>query len=353
MTPLLEVAAPYPWHREDARALHLALVTSFPTVRAAVALASAVGIAEYTLNVEQSAESVWRQILDEATRRVKLRPLVENAAGDGRAASHMALFQALLAAVPPPRSAEPTSASGAVAYLSGSTEISHEESLLFRVDLTLPTPEIEKLVGTLGVLLERARAVCRLVGQKVGPEGAVPFAGTGFRIGGDWILTNHHVLRPEKADVTELTAEFPGGTSFPARLDTVVTEPALDWGVVRVPGPPERSPIIDLAETSVPKLGGSAYIVQYPLGGAQRIGFVRNTIVFVQDPSVHYLTDTQQGSSGAPVFDGDGKLIALHHRGGNPVTLAGQTPVKKNEGILIERVIASLAEKGVDYGARA
>jgi len=64
---------------------------------------------------------------------------------------------------------------------------------------------------------------------------------------------------------------------------------------------------------------------------------------------VHYLTDTQEGSSGAPVFDAQGKLIALHHAGGRPQEVAGRAPLKKNEGIRISRIVAGLTAQGVVF----
>ena len=66
------------------------------------------------------------------------------------------------------------------------------------------------------------------------------------------------------------------------------------------------------------------------------------------DLVVHYLTDTQEGSSGAPVFNARGQLIALHHAGGRPQQVVGKPPVKKNEGIRISCIVAGLREQGVD-----
>jgi len=97
----------------------------------------------------------------------------------------------------------------------------------------------------------------------------------------------------------------------------------------------------------VPSVNDNAYIIQHPGGQHKRLGFVRNTVSDVADRVVHYLTDTEPGSSGGPVFDEQGQLIALHHRGGTPTEVAGKPPVSKNEGIRIDRVHEGLKAAGI------
>jgi len=48
---------------------------------------------------------------------------------------------------------------------------------------------------------------------------------------------------------------------------------------------------------------------------------------------VYYLTDTEEGSSGSPVFNTQGQMIAIHRAGGTPQKLIGVDTVKKNEGV--------------------
>ena len=106
-------------------------------------------------------------------------------------------------------------------------------------------------------------------------------------------------------------------------------------------------PVIDLSTAAVPADGDRAFIVQHPDGQQKRLGFVRNMITAVTGDRVQYLTDTQPGSSGAPVFDEGGRLIALHHRGGTPTQRTGKAPLTKNQGVRISRVVAGLAAQNV------
>jgi S1-C subfamily serine protease len=224
------------------------------------------------------------------------------------------------------------------------------EALPFTDDLTMAAGRVPNLIATLQRLLGPAPAVCLL--RVENPVGG--FTGTGFRIGSNLVLTNHHVLFPEKIKAVTVLVDFGfdvdvNGASLPVvslagDTNTIVGDQTDDdWAVVRV----ADIPVIDLANAVVPANGERAFIVRHPKGQQKRLGFVRNMITGVIDQSVQYLTDTQPGSSGAPVFDADGKLIALHHRGGTPTQRTGKAPLTKNQGVQISRVVAGLAAQNV------
>ena len=336
-------------------------MSAFPTEPAALYLAKKIGIEPYHLALGGPVFYLWQQILDMAAGGVLLKPLVSEARADRRAAAYYPTFDAVLAAKSPVVSTEPRGQDGSPQFISGSADITEPEALLFADDLTLSTGRLSTLIGTLGRLLEIGKSVCLLRVNTVATDGNTYTAeGTGFRIGKELVLTNHHVLRPESLKATRIDAFFgyeqdangvePTATPLAADLASIVSEQADDWGVIRVPGIGDEWPILDLSAAGVPKEGEGAFIVQHPKGGRKRIGFVRNTITEVTPKVVHYLTDTQQGSSGAPVFDSAGKIVALHHSGGTPVTVVGKPPLCKNEGILISRVVDRLAANQVVYG---
>jgi S1-C subfamily serine protease len=202
-------------------------------------------------------------------------------------------------------------------------------------------------------LIELAPAVCLLRVQNAFGG----FTGTGFRISPTLILTNHHVLFPEGTKAVTVQVDFAfdvdvnGASlpviSLPADPATIMADQGDDWGIIKIANMPAGIPVISLSNVAVPADGDRAFIVQHPEGQQKRVGFVRNMITAVTDERVQYLTDTQPGSSGAPVFDASGKLIALHHRGGTPTQVTGKAPLTKNQGIRISRVVVGLGANQV------
>jgi hypothetical protein len=64
----------------------------------------------------------------------------------------------------------------------------------------------------------------------------------------------------------------------------------------------------------------------------------------LSDPDFYHSCDTQTGSSGAPVFDGAGKLIGLHHLGKDeaPMCVAGRP--EQNRAVRIEAILKDLRQ---------
>jgi len=269
--------------------------------------------------------------------------------------ARVAFLDALLAGDTPVLESEPRGNLGKPEFITGTDEIFEPEALLFRDDLTLPIGRIPWLVGVLEKLQALAPAVCRLEVS----GGGVWKHGTGFRIAHDLLLTNYHVLTISGGKLAQAVAEFGfdddgrggGKTSTAVRCDvaSVRADRAGDWGVIRVMDSlPDGIPIIRLSEAATPLLNDPAFVVQHPGGTRKRVGFVRNQIINITDRVIHYLTDTQSGSSGAPVFDDMGRLIALHHAGGRPQEVAGKPAIQKNEGIVIPVVLEGLARATIE-----
>jgi len=206
-------------------------------------------------------------------------------------------------------------------------------------------------VALLAVALERARAVAKIVR----PDGGT---GTGFLISGDRLLTNHHVL-PDAATAAESLAIFnyqkaAAGYDEPTeavRLEpgrAFQTSPADDFTVVAVPeGTASRWGSIALERSAVAR-GELVNIIQHPGGGPKQMGLSFDVVAFVGAGRLQYLSDTQPGSSGAPVFDARWNVVALHHSGGwlmEPGS-ADKRVFYRNEGIHVDRIIDQLGAEG-------
>jgi hypothetical protein len=356
MASILE-ALPYPYHEPVAQELHLTLTQLHPNPQNALLFAAYAGLNTGMIFPQQAPFLVWKEILDAAAAGGALRALVQ-AVLDRLAPTSPArgFLQSLLSNQPVRVSGEPHGQDGEPRFLVKDDVVTEPEALLYRDDLTLQMGKIPALIGTLQKLVTLAPAVCKLTVDFPGAG----MVGTAFRIGKDLLLTNWHVLHRESdgKPATAVNAEFgyeddgSGGLlpATPIACDPVSirTDKADDWAVISVSQPmDDKWPIISLSGSAAPVEGGSAFIVQHPVGGRKRLGFVRNQVSFVDQRVAHYLTDTQQGSSGSPVFDASGRLVALHHAGGRPQEIMGRAPLRKNEGIRISRVIDGLQNAGV------
>lgn len=201
-------------------------------------------------------------------------------------------------------------------------------------------------IGFLARGITRSRSVCRLVTRFPAGNGS----GTGFRVGQDHLLTNHHVLfdhRNNNAPATMVEAWFNyeddemGSpkeiTQIVCDASTVVGEESDDWALVRVGTlMSDEFPILPLTDAAVPMINERVYIIQHPAGGPKQIAFQHNLVRAVTHDVLQYWTDTDLGSSGSPVFDEDWRVVGLHHFS---VKAETDSMGVRNQGRRIDRIV--------------
>ncbi|WUR15642.1 endonuclease [[Empedobacter] haloabium] len=195
--------------------------------------------------------------------------------------------------------------------------------------------------------VELALAVARFVGRinirsKLGRSIGY---GTGFMVSPTLLLTNHHVL--ESADVAAASeVEFDYQNDRAGRQLPIVgfklepqrffmTNAALDFTLVAVAAQSARGIALNrygwsrlIGTEGKVLLGEPLNIIQHPRGEAKQLVLRSNELVDLFDDFAHYVTDTEPGSSGSPVYNDQWEVVALHHAG---------VPSRDAEGRLLTR----------------
>ncbi|HEV3001203.1 MAG TPA: effector-associated domain EAD1-containing protein [Solirubrobacteraceae bacterium] len=213
--------------------------------------------------------------------------------------------------------------------------------------------------------------------------------GTGFLVGPQTVMTNHHVVerlltgavKPHDVVVrfdfkegsdgrtvspgTEATLadgdEWIVDSSPPSAVDiqpdatALPGEAELDYAILKLAEPlgestigtgsgdaPARGWVRVPTDAPALKPGRLALILQHPRGEPVKLAADPLLEVNGNGTRVRYLVDTDGGSSGSPVFDLNWKLMAIHHSG-DPDYKRSAT---YNEGVPIDRVRALVIAHG-------
>lgn len=227
-----------------------------------------------------------------------------------------------------------------------------------------PTNDLQPI----GFLTEGA-VLRRAVGKVIVDTDRSHEEGSGFLISPELFITNQHVIRD--AQIARIaTVEFDYELDYDQRQAEVSVfrlDPdkiaifsseigGLDYAVValgeRVEGSARVAELGCCPLSNVPNrhiVGMSVNIIQHPGGQHKKLSVRNNLLTHRTETTLLYETDTMQGSSGAPVFNDDWDVVALHHYGepftekldpdGNPF------PRQVNEGIRISAIHADLSRR--------
>lgn len=223
--------------------------------------------------------------------------------------------------------------------------------------------------------LEKGARIARAVGR-VSYQNETPI-GTGFLIGNGLFITNHHVI-PSAQFARQLAIDFDyeldlvgnrrSVTRFLIDPTVFVTDSdgqdGLDYTIVAIGDRLQGTLPIETfgwaglsAASDKHMLGEFANIVQHPNGRYKEVVLRENRLVGRFENALHYVADTEPGSSGSPAFNSEWRVVALHHWGGPWREVFGEdgTPasVEINEGIRISAIVKHLRARLPELPAAA
>jgi endonuclease G, mitochondrial len=208
-----------------------------------------------------------------------------------------------------------------------------------------------------------------------GSTTAIRYLGTGWLIGHQYLITNHHVINARseneanasRADlnkqVQDMEVQFDYDSEGMAGASCTVESlaawvpcnatPILDFAILKLTKPSQRKPLI-LAPKAVQEASKGILpvnIVQHPGGSPKMLGARNNLVSSLGDYDLSYYTDTMRGSSGSPVCNDLWQVVALHRAWEfvhNNLTFQGKKTAWRNVGVRIDRIIEYLQRNCAD-----
>ena len=213
-------------------------------------------------------------------------------------------------------------------------------------------------ISYLQIGLNISKSVCRISIRD--SRGVVVGHGTGFLVAPNIILTNNHVINSYEVasnSIAEFNYQddenFMPCPTYNFRLNPqtfFITNVKLDFTLVALnENVTNQKHLEDFGYLKMTQKEGTILpeeyvsIIQHPKGGPKSLTLRENKVSGLKENFIHYLTDTEPGSSGSPVFNDQWTLVALHHSGVPNPEIKDEWIA--NEGILISAIVNYLAKK--------
>jgi hypothetical protein len=328
------------WSRESLLKLREVLAELYPLREDILRVLKDAGVKVSLVRFEGSAINIWFSALEVANNNDQVEKVAEVALRDYP--DHQGLQKAASGEAPPTLDVPALDASVWRGQLRGE----QLEQLLGAQSTLVPISFLEQ-----GLLA--ARSVARI-------QRADGSYGSGFLIGRNLMLTNHHVL-PSAQVAADAQAHFNyqqdvQGLAAPMKPYALrpdhcfVSSQEEDWTAVAVDEAAERDwGFLPLTRREARK-NDRVNIIQHPGGGPKHLALFHNLVAYSDASRIQYLTDTLPGSSGSPVLDAQWHVVAMHRLGGWLVEPGSKQAHFRNEGIPINVILEGLAQRNLVVG---
>lgn len=186
---------------------------------------------------------------------------------------------------------------------------------------------------------------------------------TGFMVSENTLLTNHHCVKSQ-TECNDLKVQFNyhvselGSKSEISQYSCKKFNPdfasaTLDYAFIQLEGAPGKTfgkIQLKKPENNSQKISNDTklLIIQHPAGEPKKITKTNCTVGnipvdgIISNSDLSHTCDTRGGSSGSPVFDTQGTLVALHHYG-----FAEGGNWSENRAVVMEQILDDLQKKKV------